>query len=132
MIGLGQIERDLGNKDVALRYYREAESIYRSLGDPLKLAHTVRHVGDILRSIGSVEQARVCYEEALAIYRGQNSTSDLDLANTVRGFALLKEGAGELPGAKILWQEARILYKAADVQPGVQESDSHLELLTRK
>jgi tetratricopeptide (TPR) repeat protein len=126
LTGLGQIERDLKNKAAALQHYAEAAAIYRSLPDPLRLAHTIRHVGDILRGSGAIEQARPHYEEALAIYREHGETSVLDFANAIRGFALLREDAGETMQARLLWQEAKGLYEAAKVQPGVQESDSHL------
>jgi tetratricopeptide (TPR) repeat protein len=129
LIGLGQIERDLKNNAEALRHYRKAADIYRSLADPLRLAHTIRHVGDILRSEDSIEEARPCYEEALRIYRENDETSPLDLANAIRGFALLRAAAGETEPAKSLWQEARSLYKSEDIQAGVEESDSQLALL---
>lgn len=131
LTGLGQIERDLKNNIQALQHYREAANIYRSLPDPPRLAHTIRHIGDILRNDGSIEQARLCYEEALTIYREHGETSHLDLANAIRGFALLRGAAGETEQAKSLWQEARNLYNAANVPPGVQESDAQIELLAK-
>ena len=131
LTGLAQIERDLKNNVQAIQHYLEAATIYRSLPDPLRVAHTIRHVGDILRSQGSLDRARSCYEEALTIYRVNSETSPLDLANAIRGFALLLADAGETEQAKALWQEARTLYNAADVQPGVQESDAQIERLAR-
>jgi tetratricopeptide (TPR) repeat protein len=132
LTGLAQIERDLKNNSQALQNYREAAGIYRSLPDPQRLAHTIRHVADILRSEGSIEQGRSCYEEALEIYREHSGTSPLDLANAVRGFALLRAAAGETEEAKALWQEAGKLYDAANVQPGVQESTAQIERLSGK
>ena len=132
LTGLGQIERDLKNSVQALQCYGEAANIYRTLPDQLKFAHTIRHVGDILRNEGSIEQARPCYEEALRIYREHTETSHLDLANAIRGYALLKADADETEQAMALWQEARSLYSAANVQPGVQESDVRIERLARK
>ena len=131
LTGLGQIERDLNNTQESLRCYRAAEAIYRELTDPLRLAHTVRHVGDILRGEGSLDQARPSYQEALRIYREQDQTPPLDLANAIRGFALLKAEIGEREQAKSLWQEARSLYQSEDVQAGVRESDAQIELLSR-
>ena len=131
LTGLGQIERDLGSNGAALQHYREAADIYRGLPEPLRLAHTIRHVGDILRHQGSIEEARPCYEEALAIYRKHDETPDLDLANTIKDFALLREHAGEPEQARSLWQEAKGLYEAANVQAGVQQSDARLHLLAK-
>ena len=132
LIGLGQIERDLKNTVAALQHYREAVDIYRRGAHPLRLAHTIRHLADILREDGSIETARPLYEEALRIYREHAETPTLDLANAIRGFALLKGAAGEREFAKTLWQEARTLYESVDVRPGVQESDAQIRRLTPK
>jgi tetratricopeptide (TPR) repeat protein len=130
LAGAGQIERDLQNNAAALRAYQDAAEIYRSLADPLRLAHTVRHVGDILLEQGSIEQARFFFEEALSIYRQHAETSLLDLANAIRGFALLREQAGEREQAKSLWQEARSLYGSVNIQAGVDESDRRIARLS--
>ena len=132
LVGLGQIERDLRNTEVALRHYREAVEIYRRGNHPLRLAHTIRHLADILRRDEVFESARPLYEEALNIYRNDPETPALDLANTIRGFALLRGAAGEGEEAKILWQEARALYESVDVQAGVQESEAHIARLTAR
>src|ERR1017187_8136279 len=52
LTGLGQIERDLHHSEAALQHYEEAAAIYRAEGDVLRLAHTVRHLGDIHRNDG--------------------------------------------------------------------------------
>ncbi len=132
LTGLAQIKRDLENNTEALLHYRKAADIYRRLPDPLRLAHTVRHVGDILRSEGSIAEASPCYEEALRVYRQNPETSPLDLANAIRGFALLRTEAGETEQAKSLWQEARRLYEVENIQAGVQESDAQMDLLARR
>jgi tetratricopeptide (TPR) repeat protein len=67
---LGGIKRDLHEIDVheieaALQDYQEAAAIDRALEDPLNLAHTIRHIGDILREDGKPDAALPCYEEAL-------------------------------------------------------------------
>ena len=132
LVGLGQVERDLKNERLALHYYQEAVEIYRKAPDRLRLAHTVRHVADILREVGSLEQARRHYEEALNIYRDNPETPALALANTIRGFALLRGESGETEPARSLWEEARRLYQSVDVTAGVQESDAQLARLTTK
>jgi tetratricopeptide (TPR) repeat protein len=133
---LGQIERDLGHGDAALRHYEEAVSIYRVEGDALKLAHTVRHVGDIHRQAGRAELAEPCYHEALSLYRchdrGHAETPPLDLANAIRGLAILKFDAGDASAARALWEEARNLYAATGVEAGVKESDRRLALLAQE
>ena len=129
---LGQIERDLGHKDVALRSYQEAAAIYRTADDVLRLAHTVRHVADIHRERGHTELAEPCYHEALSIYRGNEHTPPLDLANAIRGLAILKDEAGAAEASRLLWEEAKELYTAVNVKAGVDESCRRLALLERR
>jgi tetratricopeptide (TPR) repeat protein len=141
---LGQIERDLHHADAALEHYEEAVAIYRSKGstkgstegsaegNDLRLAHTVRHVGDIHRSAGHAALAEPCYDEALNLYRANPQTTPLDLANTIRGLAILKCDTVDAPRAVSLWTEARSLYAKAGVNEGVAESDRRLARLTQR
>ncbi len=128
---LGRTERDLRETGAALLHYEEAAAVYRKLDDPLRLAHTVRHVADILRGSGQFEPAGPHYREALEIYRAHPETPPLDLANALRGHALLQEEIGEKQEAVALWREARELYAAVNVQAGVDEGDRRIERLSR-
>lgn len=135
LTALGQIERDLHHSDAALQYYEEAAAIYRSeahaeLTD-LKIAHTIRHVGDIHRSAGRAALAEPCYVEALNLYHANPQTTPLDLANAIRGFAILESDSGDSQRAIALWTEARDLYAQVGVNEGVAESDRRLALLKR-
>ncbi len=129
LIELGRIERDLKNTHGAIDCYLRAASIYRSTSDPLRLAHTIRHVGDILRGDGRPEEAKPYYEEAVGIYRQDRASSTLDVANALRGFALLNEDLRDMEQARVLWREARQIYAAAHVQAGVEESAERLRVL---
>jgi tetratricopeptide (TPR) repeat protein len=131
LTALGQIERDQGENDAALRHYEEAVTHCRAAGHPLKLAHTIRHVADILRETGRAELAEPRYDEALALYRNHPEAPRLDLANAIRGLALLKNDAGETEAARALWEEARDLYAAVNVEAGVMESNRRLSMLTK-
>ena len=126
LTGMGQMARDRGLGQSALAHYRSATDLLRGLEEPLRLAHTVRHVGDILRQLGQPERARGCYDEALAIYRGHSATPPLDLANTIRGYALVRGDLHESESATALWGEARDLYASLDLQAGVAEADRWL------
>ena len=128
---LGQIERDQRRVDEALRHYEEAAALYRAEGDPLPIAHTVRHVADIQREAGRAELAEPCYEESLKLYRSEASTPPLDLANAIRGLAILKSDTGEAETAKALWEEARELYAAVNIDAAVTECNRRLGLLRR-
>lgn len=117
----------MGRRDAALRLYREAVPLCRRGDDPLVLAHTVRHLGDVLREIGDLEGAEPCYTEALALYRAHPSPPLLDVANAVRRMAILREALGENEHARALWREARELYREVGIEAGVSESAAHLE-----
>jgi tetratricopeptide (TPR) repeat protein len=124
LTGLGQIERDLANGAAAREHYEAALAIYRVHGEPDAVAHTVRHLGDVLRDQGRSSDAEACYLEALAFYR-RDAGRPLDLANCLRGLALL--GGAQ---AKEHWLEARSIYAAANVEPGVRECERRIATLS--
>ncbi|MGA8742357.1 MAG: tetratricopeptide repeat protein [Terracidiphilus sp.] len=126
---LAYVERNLRELEAAEAHYRASAEIYRSLGNPLKAAHTVRHAADILREQNKPEQAASLYAESLAIYRTHKETSPLDLANAIRGFALLKEKTGDLEQAFRLWSEASELYGLTGIDAGVSECRARIESL---
>lgn len=128
---LGELQRKLQDADDARRHYEESVAIFREVDDPLRLAHTVRHLGDLHCDAGRVALAEPCYVEALTIYRSHEHTPPLGLANTIRSLAVLKDDAGEIEEATRLWQEALDLYGATNVSAGVAESAARLALLAR-
>jgi tetratricopeptide (TPR) repeat protein len=125
--------RKNGRTREAILKYREAAAIYRELDCPLRLAHTIRHIADLLReeiSESSLDGARLHYEEALDIYRSHPEARPLDLANALRGFALLWETLAASESAMKCWCEAKSIYELAEVRPGVEESEQHIRSLT--
>jgi hypothetical protein len=104
--------------------YEDAVALCRRLDDPLLLAHTVRHLGDVLCENGKDEQAEPHYREALAIYRSHTGPI-LDLANAIRSLAVLREDES-------LWEEAHHLYVMAKVWAGAAESAGRLAKLARR
>jgi tetratricopeptide (TPR) repeat protein len=116
--------------DDALKLYQSAATIYRERNEPLALAHTVRHVGDIQTERGDLAAAEPCFVEALSIYRSHPETKPLDLANAIRGYAVLKQNTGQKAESKLLWQEARELYRALNIEAGVAESTRRIDALT--
>ena len=129
LLGLAQVERDLKNPVSSIRYYADAAALLRGQDDPLRIAHTVRHIADIERELGHLEKAAALYEESLALYRAQPQAPPLDLANAVRGYALLTETRGQEEQATLLWHEALVLYERVCVQAGATECQSHLAFL---
>lgn len=129
---LGELERHLPDGDAARQHYEEAVAIFREVDEPLRLAHTARHLGDVHSDAGRAVLAEPCYQEALALYRSHEHTRPLDLANAIRSLAVLKDDAGEAAEATRLWQEAHDLYVAVKVPAGVAECAARLALLARR
>jgi tetratricopeptide (TPR) repeat protein len=125
-------ERDLGDKEVALRAYKKAATIYRDRRDALHLAHTLRHLGDIHQDAKRAAEAEPLFREALEIYRAHPAAPPLDLANALRPLALLQHDAGNFDEADQLWEEAKNLYAQVNVLPGVAECAGRLALIARQ
>ena len=125
---LGHVEQS----DVAkLACYEEAVAAARDCGDPMRLAHAVRHMGDVHRAAQRMQDAGTCYDEALTLYRATDSPPVLDFANAVRPMAILKARLGEDEAARALWQEAKDLYAAVGIAAGVEEADRWLNRLNK-
>jgi tetratricopeptide (TPR) repeat protein len=85
---LGELSRNVGNHRAAQEYYEQAVVLLRVSDDPDKLAHTIRHLGDVHAKQQQWAEAEKCFEEALDIYRGLPSPDVLDLASTGTAISL--------------------------------------------
>ena len=124
-----QVEHDHGRLDKALEYCGTALTHYQKGEDPLKIAHCTRHLADLQRESGLVEQAADHYRKAIDIYRHQTGVSQLDLANALRGYGLLMLSDGDHSMAITLWEEVRDLYSGLGLHEGVAEAVQKLTLL---
>ena len=105
--------------------YEQAVLLFREVEQPLLLAHTVRHLGDVYLEQGRPDLAEPCYHEALSLYRTHADESSLDYANAVRSLAVLR-----WEQAKMLWEEARTLYTGLGIEAGIQESGARVDALS--
>lgn len=112
--------------DAATTHYAAALAVARRSGEPLRVAHVARHLGDIHRENGRPGEAAPLLREAVDAYRSSLETKVLDLANALRALALLHASLGEHRPAREAWQEARTLYSAIGIADGVAECDRHL------
>ncbi len=115
--------------DAATARYEEAVAVARRSGDPLRLAHAIRHLGDTHRRARRLAEAEACYDEALALYAAKDEPPTLAYANAIRPMAILKEALGETGEALHLWQQAKSLYAAVPVAAGVAECEKNLARL---
>jgi tetratricopeptide (TPR) repeat protein len=110
----------------AQKCYEEAVALYRETGEPLVLAHVVRHLGDVYQEQERPDLAEPCYNEALRLYRDHEQALPLDVANAIRSMAVLR-----WEQTRELWKEARDLYANLSVEAGVEESAGRLEALSK-
>ena len=131
-LGRAQELRQLGEssrrKDDALarKYYEEATTLLRQFDEPVTLAHTLRHLGDVHYEQGFPNLAEPYYVEALELYRHYEKSPSLDLANAIRSLAILRWHQ-----AQALWQEACDLYTTFYIEPGVTEATDRLAALSK-
>jgi tetratricopeptide (TPR) repeat protein len=105
--------------------YEEAVRLFREADQPLLLAHSIRHLGDVYLEQGRPELAEPCYHEALDLYRKHTDDSSLDLANAVRSLAVLR-----WEQTRTLWDDVRALYTSLNVEAGIKESTARVAALS--
>ena len=105
--------------------YEEAVLLFREADEPLVLAHTVRHLGDVYLEQGRPDLAEPCYHEALGLYRSHEHHSSLDLANAVRSLAVLR-----WEQTRTLWEEVLDLYTNLSIEAGIKESAARVAALS--
>jgi len=118
---LAEQHRASGNAAEARAAYEESVRLLRQCDNPLRFAHTIRHLGDVYYEQGERDRAAVAYDEALAVYRSRPDARVLDVANAVRSLAVLRD-------TEELWQEALDLYRKAGVMAGVANAAGKLAL----
>lgn len=121
--------RAAGRLDDARNLYAEAERAAREARLDDLLAHALRHLSDLDREAGRLDEALHAAEEAVALYRGQAGIARLDLANALRQAALAREALGR-PSDEA-WREAGALYAELDIAAGVAESERRLGAIVR-
>lgn len=129
-IALGKLGHVEQNEEAKVACYVEAVAAARECGDAMRLAHVVRHLGDVHSNAGRGAEAKSCYDEALTLYRSADSPPTLDFANAVRPMAILLADVGDREEALDLWREAGELYATVGIAEGVEEAERWIERLT--
>ena len=105
--------------------YEEAVLLFREADEPLVLAHTIRHLGDVYLEQGRPDLADPCFHEALELYRRHADDSSLDFANALRSLAVLR-----WEQARTLWEDVRVLYTGLNIEAGIKESAARVAALS--
>lgn len=112
--------------DDVRRKYEDAVRLHRASEDEARLAHALRHLGEVHTENGRLGLAETCMTEAMTLYRAMSDVHPVALANAVRPLALLREAQGRKEEARAAWIEARELYEQCGITAGVEECDAHL------
>ena len=123
---LGHVALDQDHRDKALTLFEEAVAVARETGDTLRLAHAVRHLGQVNHCLGELESAERRYGEALDLYQQAGDAHPLDHANALRPMAALRQELGDADGARLMWRRASELYRTAGVEEGAHECEARL------
>ncbi|MCC6988548.1 MAG: tetratricopeptide repeat protein [Acidobacteria bacterium] len=130
LAGMAQLHRDAGDAVSALPLFEEAVTHCQQLRDPHRLAHALRHLGEVHRELRHFDRAQQHLRDAVDRYRSQPDTAPLDLANAVRPLASCLERQGADDEARACWIEARDLYAALGLDAGVAECAAGVLRLT--
>jgi len=66
---IGSTYRDMGDKDNALKYYRESLAIFKEIGHKMGIANELSNVGYILAVKGDPHNALRYFKEALPLFK---------------------------------------------------------------
>ena len=123
---LAYVERALHDEQSAEAHYRRATEMFRTLHDPYRTAHNMRHLADILRETGKPLEAAPFYSESIEFFR-KSGEYPLQLANALRGLALMQGDVKDFAGSLQSWSEAKALYQMVSVDAGVAESRKRID-----
>ena len=123
---LAHVALDRDQTDRARSLLAKAVAAARQTGDALRIAHAVRHLGQVHHRQERWQEAEACYREALDVYERADDALPLDHANAVRPMALLLEDRGDPDAAAGMWRKAAGLYRSAGVEAGVEECQARI------
>jgi len=118
--------RAQGRPGEARASYAAAANLSRTLADPLREAHALRHISDLDRAAGDSGDALAAAEQAVSLYRTDGSDA-LGLANALRLKALALVALGQAEAAMPVWVEAAERYAAIGVTAGATECRAHAD-----
>ena len=126
-----QIESDHNNYKKALDYCEQALDYYQKTNDQTVIAHSTRHMADLLVQLANYTEAKKHYDSSIQLYRDNQNSSPLDLANALRGYAICLESLEDLDDASKAWGEVMDLYQALEIEQGVDEAKQHIDHLRK-
>jgi tetratricopeptide (TPR) repeat protein len=126
---LGQIRRTVGQKELALKDFEQALSIYRKLEDRERIGTILHYISRAYDAVGQKELAIENGEEALRILREVGDRDGQARALNNLGHIFWKAGRNEQ--AQKCFEEALNLYQQLDDQAGEGETLKYLGWIFR-
>ncbi len=80
LTNLGTVRRAEGRLSAALRYYREAEALYRAAGELDELHRSIGNQGLVLQDMGRLQEALQCHAREQAVCRDSANLDRLAIA----------------------------------------------------
>jgi len=102
--GAGALAFQQGDYAAALALHGESLAIHRRLGDPDRIAESLRHLGNVADEMADYDAAVAHYDEALAIWRAADNR--WGVAATLNNLGLVALRRGRLPAAENYLEES--------------------------
>jgi tetratricopeptide (TPR) repeat protein/GTPase SAR1 family protein len=106
---LAQVQDRAANLRRAIAAYEQALPLYRTVGDRLGEAATLRQLGDGWNALGDVQRSLGFYEQSLAL--SHSLGNQLGEASTLAGIAHQYRSTNDLQRALEYFQQALLLYR---------------------
>lgn len=121
-----QLDYDQGLLPEALELCLKSLVYYQKAGISDRIAHATRHLADLQRRLGQLDESESNYRKAIRIYKDSPTPPAGDFANALRGFAMVLERLNKPQAAIAAWREAKARYQSLGVQAGVDEASAKI------
>lgn len=98
-----------GNADAAISMFRQADAIYKKLGNRAEEANIVSLFGDEAMRRTSYQEAKIYYSKAMSL--SQLASDKSRVANRLLDLGIVTEALGEPEGAKRFFQQSEVAYE---------------------
>jgi predicted ATPase len=120
----GVLLEERSQQERAVELFNEALSIYRELGDSMKIAGTLNSLGVAISALGGFDQGKAFLEESLAI---KDKSGDAEgVATSLGNLAVLAMEQGDLQRSEELFDQSIQMSQGIDDPWGVAISKSNL------
>ncbi|WP_237395864.1 CHAT domain-containing protein [Okeania sp. KiyG1] len=113
---IGEFYQSIGQPEEALKYFREALSLWEKVGDRSGKATTLNLIGEFYQSIGQPEEALKYFQDALFLWEEVGDRSGK--ASALRNIGAVYQSIGQPEEALKYFREALFLWEEVGDRPG--------------